>query len=98
MEGKRRELDGKGREESQHKEHRDGGGEYRSQEILIGECPYAGLHGVQDGKPDDGDEHEQTADLREEEELHGGLVPVLVAPDVDEEIHRHEHELPEEGE
>ena len=53
---------------------------------------------VQDGQGDDGDEHEQAADLREEEELHGGLVAVLVSPDVDEEVHRDEHELPEEDE
>ncbi len=82
----------------EHQEHAHHGGHDRAHELLVGECPGARGHAVEHGQADDGDEHQEAADLREEEELHRGLVPVLVAPDVDEEVHRDQHELPEEGE
>ena len=43
---------------------------------------------------DDGDEHEEAAELGEEKEFNGRSEAVLMAPEVDEKIHRHEHELP----
>ncbi len=43
---------------------------------------------------DDGGEHEKAAQLREEEEFDGGPEAVLMAPERDEKIHGHEHELP----
>src|SRR6185312_14396476 len=47
-------------------------------------------------QPEDGEQHEEAARLREEEELDGGVGAPLVAPDTDEEVHRHQHQLPEE--
>src|SRR5665647_1054654 len=44
---------------------------------------------------DDGDEHEQAADQREQEELDGRVDAPRAAPDADDEVHRHQHDLPE---
>src|SRR5690349_4395849 len=43
------------------------------------------------------DRHEQheTAGLREEKELEGGVAAILMPPDGDEEVHRQEHDFPE---
>ena len=47
-------------------------------------------------EPQDRDQQEQTAQLREDEELHRGIGPTLVSPDGDQEIHRNQHQLPQE--
>ena len=44
---------------------------------------------------EDRDEHQERADEREEDELHGGVDAPLSAPDADDEVHRHEHHFPE---
>ena len=44
---------------------------------------------------DDGDQHEQAADQREQEELDGRVDASRPAPDTDDEVHRHQHGLPE---
>ena len=46
----------------------------------------------------DAQQHHDAADQRVEEKLDGGIQPVRAAPDADEEIHRHQHDLPEEEE
>ena len=69
-----------------------------SQEVAVIEGERAAGHPVHNCQHDDGHKHQEPADLREQEELHRGTVPVLVSPDVDEEIHRDEHQLPEKSE
>ena len=44
----------------------------------------------------DGDQHQQSAALREQEKLHGRINAPLVAPDDDEKIHRDQHQFPGE--
>ena len=48
------------------------------------------------GEPqvDDGDEHQQRAEHRVDEELEARVDAALAAPDADDEIHRDEHDLP----
>src|SRR5665648_1176171 len=43
---------------------------------------------------DDGDEHKQAADQREQEELDGRVDAPRASPDADDEVHRHQHDLP----
>src|SRR5690606_23082695 len=49
-------------------------------------------------EPDDRSEHQEAARLREDEELDRRVDAVLVPPDRDQEVHRHEHHFPEEEE
>ena len=58
----------------------------------------AGRATVHDIQRHDRDQHQQAADLREQEELDGRVDAALVPPDPDEEVHRDEHQLPEEVE
>ena len=53
----------------------------------------AGPAGVQHRSGDEADQHEGRAEHRVEEELHGGVAPVRVAPARDEEVHRDQHDL-----
>ena len=46
----------------------------------------------------DADQHQGRAEHRVDEELEGGVDPPLVAPPADEEVHRDEHDLPEQEE
>ena len=52
----------------------------------------------QEHRRDDPDEHERRAEHREQEELQRRVLPALVAPPADEEVHRHEHDLEEDEE
>ena len=70
----------------------------RAQQIGVGEGVNARGVSVGEVERQDGDQHEQAARLREEEELDGRVDPPLVAPDGDEEVHRHQHHLEEEVE
>ena len=53
---------------------------------------------MQEVQRQDGDQHQQPAELREEEKLHGGVHAALVAPDGDQEVHRDQHQFPGEVE
>lgn len=53
---------------------------------------------MQEEQGQDGNQHQQPAELREEEELHGSVHTVLVSPYGDQEIHRDQHQLPREVE
>jgi hypothetical protein len=46
-------------------------------------------------QPDDRQQHQDAASHRVEQELDGGVDPPVVAPDADEEVHRHKHRVPE---
>ena len=49
-------------------------------------------------EPQDGDQHQKPRELGEEEELDGGVDPVLMPPQGNEEDHGNEHDLPEDVE
>jgi hypothetical protein len=67
-----------------------------SQQVKIGERPDAGKLLIGPGQPDDGQQHEQTSGHGKQKELDGGVDPALASPDADDEIHRHQHDLPED--
>ena len=59
------------------------------------EAVAAGRLLVQEGEPEDGDEHQHAARHRVEHELDRRVDALVVAPDPDEEVHRDEHRVPE---
>jgi hypothetical protein len=46
----------------------------------------------------DPDQHEKAARHRVEDEFHGGVHTARTSPDPDQEVHRNEHDLPEDVE
>ncbi len=98
VERHRRELHREGDEESQHQPGARRPRRRAPQELAVGEGPLPGGPGVGCGQGQDRHQHEEAARLGEEEELDRRVDPALVAPDADQEVHRHQHELPEEVE
>ncbi len=47
-------------------------------------------------KTQDRHQHQEPAELREDEKFDGCIEAVLMPPDRDEEVHRYEHQFPEE--
>ena len=47
-------------------------------------------------KPQDREQHQKAAGLGKDEELVRSVYALLMPPDINEEVHRHEHKLPEE--
>src|SRR6185312_6804236 len=94
----RRQLYGERDEEAEHEPHLDRGIEprVRQGEIVEGQGP--GLPVMNEIERQDGDEHQKAAALGEEEELDRRVDSPLMPPDRNEEIHREEHQLPEEEE
>ncbi|EJK89847.1 hypothetical protein UUU_29660 [Klebsiella pneumoniae subsp. pneumoniae DSM 30104 = JCM 1662 = NBRC 14940] len=73
------------------------------QQIFIVEGPHAGGVEVDEGQRQNGNQHHQTARLGIDEELGGRCdtrftVRGFVAPQRDQEVHRHQHHFPEEEE
>ena len=58
----------------------------------------AGRRLVQPRQADDGDQHQHAAGHRVEDELDRGVDALVVAPDADQEVHRDQHEVPEDVE
>src|SRR5208283_5516200 len=58
----------------------------------------AELHEVLEVEDQNAEEHQHAADQRIHDELHRRVLPALAAPDGDDEIHRHQHGLPENEE
>ncbi len=93
-----RQLHGEGGEEAQHEPGRRGQRQVRAQQAQVVEGVDAGLAAVDDVQREDGDQHEQAADLGEQEELDGRVDAPLVPPEGDQEVHGDEHHLEEEVE
>ena len=53
---------------------------------------------VNEDEHQDRDQHDEAAALGEDEELDRGVEAMLVAPQRDQKIHRHQHQFPEEEE
>ena len=66
------------------------------EQLLVVEGEDAGRLLMKNGQRDDRNQHQQAAQLREEEELRRCVDPPLVTPYADQEVHRHEHQLPEQ--
>src|SRR5581483_9166773 len=52
--------------------------------------------GIEEVEPEDREQHEHRSGERVEEELDRGVELSRPAPDADDEVHRHEHDFPEE--
>ncbi len=98
-----RQLDHERHEEAQHQQPLDLHGHRRLQQHLVIEAPHPGGAVVDPDQAEDGEQHQQARGLREDEEL-GRRVDAppaargVVAPDRDQEVHRHQHHFPEEEE
>ena len=68
------------------------------QQLQVIEGVDAGFPSVDEKEAEDCRQHHKAAQLGEEEKFHGGVSPSLMSPQGDEEVHGHEHELPEEVE
>ncbi len=88
------ELHQEGGEEPEQQEERDRGSDVRMEQGLIVEGIDARGAAMCEIEADNGREHEKAARLRKEKELDRGPEAVFMAPQVDEKIHGHEHELP----
>ena len=89
-----RERQGEGEEEDRLR----GSGEARLIEVVEEERPLARLAPMPDRHVEDREKHQQASGHREEKELHGRVDPASAAPDSDDEVHRNEHDLPEDVE
>ncbi len=92
-----------GDEEAEHQQIFHAVGHRGLQQILIVEGPNAGRIMVHEHQRQDGNQHHQTARLGIDEELGGRrdtrfTVGGFMAPKRDQEVHRHQHHLPEEEE
>jgi hypothetical protein len=85
-------------EEAQHDPQRRPRRERGSQQLLVLVGVDARRLVVEEVQGEDGDQHQEAAHLREDEELHGRVEAPLVPPDGDQEVHGHEHQLPGEVE
>ena len=95
VEREERHLDRKGQREGEEEPVLRG---YRNVELIElqqVEAVAAVRRLVQPRQADDGDEHQDAAGHRVEDELHRRVDAAVVAPDADEEIHRDEDEVPE---
>ena len=88
------ELHQKGGEEPELQKERGRRGDGRMEQGLVVEGVDARGAAVREVEADNGGEHEKAAELGEEKEFDGGPEAVLMAPEGDEKIHGHEHELP----
>ncbi len=98
VQGKSGQLHGKRGKEPEHEKHPGKGRELGAKELGVVEGVHPGGYSVDHDQPDYSGKHQKAADLGEEEELDGRVVASLMAPQVDEEVHRDEHQLPEECE
>ncbi len=74
-------------------------GQVEPQQVGVGEAPDAAVQPLEGpGHPEDGDQHQQAAGHGVEEELDRRVDPPLAAPDADQEVHRDQHDLPEDVE
>ncbi len=99
VEREHRHLDGEGQGEGREQPELLVEREVEPQHVLVGEAPDAAVQALErPGHPEDADQHQQAAGHGEEEELDRGVDPPLAAPDPDEQVHRDQHDLPEDVE
>jgi hypothetical protein len=85
------------RQEECAEQPQPGGGSHthRLQNEIVGKVRNAGARvGCSQAEIYDGDQHEERANHRVDEELHARVDTTLAAPDADDEVHRHEHHFP----
>ena len=85
-------------EETEHEPHRRGRCYRCAQQFGVIECVGASILAVYEIEAQDCQQHKKAAGLGEDEELDCCIDPVLMAPYPDEEVHRHQHQFPEEVE
>ncbi len=101
VEGHHGHLDGEGQEEGQEGARLEHVAEGEAAQLLVVEGTGEGAAmGRREGEGggQDGHQHEQRADERVEDELDRGVDAVGAAPDADDEVHRHQHDFPEDVE
>ena len=89
-------LDSECNEKAEHDPQSGGGRHLRIQQLEIIECQDSSAAVVDEYQRKNCHQHEQTAALGENEELDRCIQSLLMAPDRNQEIHRHQHQLPEE--
>ncbi len=99
VEGEHRHLDGESQREGREEPELLLQREIEPQQVPIGEAPDAAVQALErPGHPQDGDQHQQAPRHGEEEKLDGRIDLSFAAPDADQQIHRDEHDLPEDVE
>ncbi len=105
VEREHRDLDREGQEEREEGADLERVGEAAGRRVgaqrleVEGAGPRAAVPGlVRIRRGEDGHEHQQRPDERVQDELDRGVDPVGAAPDPDDQVHRDEHDLPEDVE
>ena len=98
MERDHRKLHRKRDKKAQHDPHRRMRIERRAQQFRVLECIDARGAVMRKVQGEDRDQHQQAAELGEQEKLRRGVHAALVSPDGDEKIHRDQHQFPGEVE
>ena len=94
----RRQLDHEGHEEPQHQPSGQRRGNLGAEQLEVAEAEGAGARLMGEGQAQDRDQHQQAAGLGEDEELDRRVDPPFMAPDADQQVHRHQHRFPEHEE
>src|SRR5438445_6032338 len=89
-------LDCERNEKAEHDPQLSGGRHGRIQQLEIIECQDSSAAVMDEYQRKNCYQHEQAAPLDENEELDRCIQPILMAPDRNQEIHGHQHQLPEE--
>ncbi len=95
MEGEDRHLDGEGQAERSEEPELLLQAQGSIQQVRVGEGPHACDRPGRKVEVEEGHQHQERAERREEEELHRGVDPPLPPPHPDDEIHGDEGDLPE---
>jgi hypothetical protein len=98
MQRQRRQLHQEGDQEAPHDQGRRRPFQRRPEQPGVVEGEVAAGAAVGEVERQDRQQHQQAAGLGEDEELRGRVDAPLVPPDRDQEIHGHQHQLPEEVE
>jgi len=94
-----RHLDGEGQRERREQPDLLVEREAQAQHVAVGEAPGAVVQALEGPcHPQDGDQHQQAPRHGEQEELDRRVDPPLAAPDPDQQVHRDQHDLPEDVE
>src|SRR5690242_10420348 len=96
MEWKHRQLDGEGNKETQHQQHGRVRRQRGAQQILIFKAIGPGNAMMDEVKRQNSNQHNEAADLGEDEKFDGGVDAALVPPDRNQEVHGHQHQFPHE--
>src|SRR5437868_13572574 len=98
VKGNRRQFHRKAYKETEHEPPRSAGLDGHADQLRVIEGRCTSLPFMEQSQTHYRDQEHKTPGLGEQKKFERGVASVLMPPERDEQIHRHEHEFPEEKE